>query len=119
MVLGNGLSLTGGVSFNQAELDADFKTIAREPPPLCGPRKGRRLAHVPGVESDLGARYDWSFGAGHGYAQVNWSYTDERWSLLARQSESEPRLMDSYSLLDVRGGADLRMVGVQSLLFPI
>ena len=31
MILGNGLSLTGGVSFNQAELDSDFKTIAREP----------------------------------------------------------------------------------------
>ena len=106
MILGNGLSLTGGVSFNQAELDSDFKTIAREPAVVWA-EEGRRLAHVPEWKVTLGARYDWSFGVGQlGYAQVNWSYTDERWSLLARQSESEPRLMDSYSLLDVRGGAD-------------
>jgi outer membrane receptor protein involved in Fe transport len=104
--LGQGWTVTGGLAFNDAELVDDFSTIARDPRFVYA-EDGRRLAHVPEWKATLGMRYDFTFGEGaEGYGQVNWSYTDERWNLLARQSESAPVVMDAYDTIDLRVGAD-------------
>lgn len=103
--VGNNWLLTGGLSWNKAELDSAFTTIARDPE-LVYAEDGRRLAHVPELKYTLGLRYDRPMSFGNMYGQANYSYTDERWNLLARQSEQEPVLMDSYNVLDLRAGVE-------------
>ena len=100
--------LTGGLARNDAELVGDFATIAREPRFVYA-EQGRRLAHTPEWSTALGLRYDRTLAAGTNiYGQFNWSFTDERWNLLARQSEQPPVVMDAYSLVHLRAGADFR-----------
>ena len=104
--IGTGWTITSGVSYNDAELVDDFSTIARDPEFVYA-EDGRSLAHVPEWKATLGVRYDFSMGGDRqGYGQVNWSYTDERWNLLARQSEQPPEIMDAYDTIDVRFGMD-------------
>ena len=101
-------TLTGGLAYNIAELEGDFATIARDPP-LVYAEDGRRLAHTPEWAWTLGLRYDKAItGNRDVYGQATWSYTDERWNLLARQSEQEPVLLDAYSLLNLRAGINFR-----------
>lgn len=104
--IGESWQLRGGVAYNVAELEGDFATIAREPRFVYA-EDGRRLAHTP--------EWGWSFSASYKrplagerelYSRAAWSYTDERWNLLARQSEQPPAVMDAYSLLQLRGGID-------------
>ena len=100
--------LTGGLARNDAELVGDFATIAREPRFVYA-EQGRRLAHTPEWSTALGLRYDRTLATGTNiYGQFNWSFTDERWNLLARQSEQPPVVMDAYSLVHLRAGADFR-----------
>ncbi|MCY3810806.1 MAG: TonB-dependent receptor [Gammaproteobacteria bacterium] len=100
--------LTGGLARNNAELVGDFATIAREPRFVYA-EQGRRLAHTPEWSAALGLRYDQTLATGTNiYGQFNWSFTDERWNLLARQSEQPPVVMDAYSLVHLRAGADFR-----------
>ena len=103
--------MTAGLSYNAAELNDAFTTIARDPE-LVYAEDGRRLAHVPEIKYSIGFRYDKSVERGNVYAQANYSFTDERWNLLARQSEQEPVIMDSYALLDLRAGIELTKTGV-------
>jgi hypothetical protein len=100
--------VTGGLARNNAELAGDFATIAREPRFVYA-EQGRRLAHTPEWSAALGLRYDRTLTTGTNvYGQFNWSFTDERWNLLARQSEQPPVVMDAYSLVHLRAGADFR-----------
>ena len=100
--------VTGGLARNNAELVGDFATIAREPRFVYA-EQGRRLAHTPEWSTALGLRYDRTLATGTNvYGQFNWSFTDERWNLLARQSEQPPVVMDAYSLVHLRAGADFR-----------
>ena len=101
-------TLTGGLAYNIAELEGDFATIARDPP-LVYAEDGRRLAHTPEWAWTLGLRYDRAITGNRDiYGQATWSYTDERWNLLARQSEQEPVLLDSYALVNLRAGINFR-----------
>ena len=98
--------VTGGLARNTAELVGDFATIAREPRFVYA-EEGRRLAHSPEWSATFGVRYDRSLSGGRQvYGQFNWSYTDDRWNLLARQSEQPPVVMDGYSLVNIRAGAE-------------
>ncbi len=98
------LELRAGVAYNTAELEGDFATIAREERFVYA-EDGRRLAHVPEWSYTLGLRYTRPLNNGREvYGHAAWSYTDERWNLLARQSEQAPVIMDAYSLLQLRGG---------------
>ena len=109
--------VTGGLARNNAELVGDFATIAREPRFVYA-EQGRRLAHTPEWSAALGLRYDQTLANGTNvYGQFNWSFTDERWNLLARQSEQPPVVMDAYSLVHLRAGRRLpgRRVGPGSL----
>ena len=55
----------------------------------------------------IGLSYDRPLSGGRtAYGQFNWSFTDERWNLLARQSEQPPVIMDAYSLVNIRAGMD-------------
>jgi outer membrane receptor protein involved in Fe transport len=104
--IGTGWTINGGLSYNQAELTDDFSTIARDPEFVYA-EDGRALAHVPEWKATLGVRYDAQLsGNRQAYGQLNWTYTDERWNLLARQSEQPPELMDSYQTVDLRVGMD-------------
>lgn len=104
--LSHNWTINGGLAYNTAELEGDFATIARDPRFVYA-EDGRRLAHVPEWSWTLGTRYERSIGGGRQlYGQVNWSFTDERWNLLARQSEQTPVIMDAYSLLDLRVGME-------------
>ena len=96
-------SLFGGIAYNAAELEGDFATIAREPRFVYADN-GRRLAHVPEWKATANLRYDRPVGANNVYGQVSWAFTDERWNLLARQSEQTPVIMDSYTLIHLRAG---------------
>ena len=98
--------VTGGLARNNAELVGDFATIARDPRFVYA-ESGRRLAHTPEWSATLGLRYDRTLAAGRNlYGQFNWSFTDERWNLLARQSEQPPVVMDAYSIVNLRAGMD-------------
>lgn len=98
--------VTGGLARNDAELVGDFATIARDPRFVYA-ESGRRLAHTPEWAAAVGLRYDRTLATGTNvYGLFNWSFTDERWNLLARQSEQPPTVMDAYALVNVRAGAD-------------
>ena len=102
--LGQYWRLNGGLAYNTAELEGDFATIAREERFVYA-EDGRRLAHVPEWSWTLGVRYERPLsGERQVYGHAAWSFTDERWNLLARQSEQEPVVMDAYSLLQLRAG---------------
>lgn len=105
-LLSENWTLTGGLAFNRAELVGDFATIAREPRFVYA-AEGRRLAHTPEWSASVGLSYDRPLSGNRAvYGLFNWSFTDERWNLLARQSEQPPVLMDAYSLVNVRAGMD-------------
>ncbi|MEM7366716.1 MAG: TonB-dependent receptor, partial [Pseudomonadota bacterium] len=114
--LGTHWTMTAGLSYNAAELNNAFSTIARDPE-LVYAEDGRRLAHVPEIKYSIGVRYDKRAPFGNTFAQANYSFTDERWNLLARQSEQEPVIMDSYALLDLRAGVELDKSGTAFELF--
>ena len=98
--------VTGGLARNNAELVGDFATIARDPRFVYA-ESGRRLAHTPEWSATLGLRYDRTLAGGRNlYGQFNWSFTDERWNLLARQSEQPPVVMDAYAIVNLRAGMD-------------
>jgi len=102
--LGQYWRLNGGLAYNTAELEGDFATIAREERFVYA-EDGRRLAHVPEWSWTLGLRYERPLsGERQVYGHAAWSFTDERWNLLARQSEQAPVVMDAYSLLQLRAG---------------
>ena len=95
----DGWTLSGGFSYNRAELAEDFFVRTTDPAPAAP--NGTDLPFTPDLKYTLISRHTFSIAGNDAYFQAAWNWTDDSWNDLFIEGRARQH---SYGLLKLSGG---------------
>ena len=99
VLLSDSWTLSGGFSYNKAELSGDFFVGTTDPTPAAP--DGTDLPFTPDLKYTLISRHTFAIAGNDAYFQAAWNWTDDSWNGLFISDRAQ---QDSYGLLNLSGG---------------